>query len=349
LLGKQAMQTRVALCGWLLVAGCGGVGSAGATPSPGSVDAVEMGEPAAAPTAAPTVGGLLWDVEIFGGGGRLRGVWGSSATDVYAVGDGGIVVRSSGDGRWTTLPSGCSDDLHAVWGAGPDEIYVVGAVAMPSWSGSVLRSTDRGASWRLTRNAGTLHASIWGTGGDDVYVADYHALYHSVDHGVSWNAITLATLEVDAVWGVARDDLFAVGNSNANQQTIVHSRDAFASVTAAQPGNPDGLLAVWGSGAADVWAVGAPASVYRSGDDGASWDDVTPPEDVGGVVGVWGSAADDVYVVTVRGLLLHTADGGRSWTSVTLPSRDGFAAIWGATAKDIYLVGGAGQILHGHE
>ena len=328
------MRTRACLLS-LLIAGCGGVATTTVTP-------------ATAPTQRPGPAGLTWTTESFGGSAHLRAIWGSAANDVYAVGEAGTIVHTRGDGVWTAQPSGVRDDLHGVWGAGATELYVVGTVAMPSWTGSVLRSHDGGASWTLTRNAGSFHASVWGASADDVYIADHHALYRSIDRGETWRATTLPSFDVYAVWGAAGDDLFAVGDNVGNQQTVLQSRDRFGSFAATEPGNPDGLFAVWGSSANDVWAVGAPGTVYHSVDDGKSWQDVTPPGGVGGLTGVWGSSANDVWIVGARGAL-RTGDAGKTWTNVTLPATDGVAAVWGSGRGDVYLVGGAGQILHGHE
>ena len=277
-------------------------------------------------------------------------VWGSSANDVYAVGAGGTILRSKGDGSWTAGASGCDDDLHDVWGASASDVYVVGAVADPSWSGSVQHSVDGGATWTLTRT-GSFDATVWGSGTDDVYIADYGSLYHSTDRGASWTTTALPQLQAAAVWGAGAGDVFAFGNDTLNRQAVAKTHDAFADYAVAVPGNPDGLLAAWGSSANDIWAVGAPASVSRSSDDGATWQTLTPPADLGGLVSVWGSGANDVYVLASRGGLVHSSDAGVTWTTVTLPAQTsnsgGYTKVWGSSANDIYVVGSAGQIVHG--
>ncbi|MDP6944888.1 MAG: hypothetical protein QF464_12120, partial [Myxococcota bacterium] len=52
-------------------------------------------------------------------------VWGSSASDVYIVGQRGAVLHWDGDAL-TELDVGVDDDLIAVWGTGPDRVAVVG-------------------------------------------------------------------------------------------------------------------------------------------------------------------------------------------------------------------------------
>ncbi|MEZ4338424.1 MAG: hypothetical protein R3B82_17520 [Sandaracinaceae bacterium] len=52
-------------------------------------------------------------------------VWGSSATDVYAVGQIGVMIHYDG-ASWTEVRTGAADDLVAIWGTGPDDILAVG-------------------------------------------------------------------------------------------------------------------------------------------------------------------------------------------------------------------------------
>lgn len=82
--------------------------------------------------------GMIWHTdgsgtvttETAGTSQALYGVWGSGANDIYAVGDTGIIIHSTGDGTWTKQNSGISEmkALEAVGGSGPDEVYVVGDV-----------------------------------------------------------------------------------------------------------------------------------------------------------------------------------------------------------------------------
>ncbi len=53
-----------------------------------------------------------WDTPDFA---RINAIWGRSATEIYAAGDDGTLVTSSGDGTWTAMLSGTTADLAFLW------------------------------------------------------------------------------------------------------------------------------------------------------------------------------------------------------------------------------------------
>ena len=69
----------------------------------------------------------------------LRGIWGRSARDVYAVGDAGTILHYDGS-SWTPMPSGVGVQLNAVFGVG-NKVYAVGN------SGTILE-LDTTNSWQ---------------------------------------------------------------------------------------------------------------------------------------------------------------------------------------------------------
>jgi hypothetical protein len=102
----------------------------------------------------------------------LRGVWAVDGSHVYAVGDGGTVGFSIGNGTFTqqTLPTGYTTyNYRAVWASAVDDVYVVGD------NGAILHSTGNG-TWTPVVSGlesktpqHTLNA-IWGTpDGRNVY------------------------------------------------------------------------------------------------------------------------------------------------------------------------------------
>ncbi|MFI5303016.1 MAG: hypothetical protein ACHREM_33415, partial [Polyangiales bacterium] len=57
----------------------------------------------------------------------LRGIWGATANDVYAVGDSGTIAHAiNGLGQWSLETSATTAALFAIGGTGSADVYAVG-------------------------------------------------------------------------------------------------------------------------------------------------------------------------------------------------------------------------------
>jgi hypothetical protein len=56
----------------------------------------------------------------------FHGFAGRSATDIYAVGTGGLIVHSTGAGTWTPVPTVGNGSNRAVWGASDTDVFIAG-------------------------------------------------------------------------------------------------------------------------------------------------------------------------------------------------------------------------------
>ena len=56
---------------------------------------------------------------------NLSSVWGSSGSDVFAVGDGGTILHYNGT-SWSPMTSGTSENLYRVWGSSGSDVFAVG-------------------------------------------------------------------------------------------------------------------------------------------------------------------------------------------------------------------------------
>jgi hypothetical protein len=175
-------------------------------------------------------GGVAWQGTP--GSASVLGLWGTSANDVWLVGDNssyapwqlGLTLHGTGgaDGSitWTEVDSQSSVRLRAIWGSSANDIWAVGDIG-------TIRHIDGATS------------KAW-----DVIASPTTAALH-------------------AVWGSAADDIWAVGEAG----TIIHyDGKAWTKTIAAFPvGKKPTLYGVWGSGRDDVWIVGNGVALHYTG------------------------------------------------------------------------------------
>lgn len=110
------------------------------------------------------------------GTGALFGIWGTSATSIFAVGAGGRILQFNGT-SWTTMASPTSLQLSRVWGTGPGNVYAVGDGVMVHFDGKTWQNvplTDGLSDLQIQNNSGyqpsSFQLGLWGTGPNEIYV-----------------------------------------------------------------------------------------------------------------------------------------------------------------------------------
>ncbi|MBK6462831.1 MAG: hypothetical protein IPF92_17765 [Myxococcales bacterium] len=106
----------------------------------------------------------------------LEGVWGSSASDVWAVGRLGTIRHiTPADDRWQRVESPSQEDLHWVWGAGPSDVWAVGN------GGTILHFDGRSftkSTAQLPLGAKPSLRGIWGSSPNDVWIVGEGIVLH---------------------------------------------------------------------------------------------------------------------------------------------------------------------------
>lgn len=135
--------------------------------------------------------------------------------------------------------------------------------------------------------------------------------------------------DASALVGGARDAAFDLALDFAARDSFADG-GAIAWTVERSGALDDNLLAVWGSGPADVWV--------------ATFATVT----VGAraLNAVTGSATDDVWIAGDDGAL-HSLDGATSFVHVATPAPGPLNGAWSFGPRDDYLVGAQGTILRG--
>ena len=99
----------------------------------------------------------------------LTGIWGSSASDVWAIGDKGTIRRfTAGAERWEIVPSPTTEPLRAIWGAAANDVWAVGDNGtILHWDGTTWKPAV--AAFPVNRKKPDLHG-VWGAGPNDVWI-----------------------------------------------------------------------------------------------------------------------------------------------------------------------------------
>jgi hypothetical protein len=93
---------------------------------------------------------------------NLFGVWGSSASDVWAVGQFGTALRYDGS-AWSSVARGTLNDLNSVWGSSASDVWAVGGLGtIVHWDGLAWSAAESGTTTRLT--------GVWASSTGDVWV-----------------------------------------------------------------------------------------------------------------------------------------------------------------------------------
>ncbi|MBN9163327.1 MAG: hypothetical protein BGO98_41665 [Myxococcales bacterium 68-20] len=155
-------------------------------------------------------------------------IWGTSASDIWVVGQSGGLRRSKG-------PVGN--------GGGPEQ-----------WT-----------NVKTTVTTANLNG-IWGSSASDVWiVGDGGTIRHWSNDGTErWEIVPSPTKEnLRAVWGTSPTDAWAVGDAG----TILHwDGKTWSFATATLPVGPKPrLYGIWGSGPNDVWVVGEAIALHFTG------------------------------------------------------------------------------------
>jgi hypothetical protein len=295
-------------------------------------------------------------------GNGLTSVWTSGANDVW-VAAGPAALHWDGS-TWENFDTGTQGfSFSALSGTGPSDVWatavgVDGSSAILHWSG---------AAWSVSFSVpkGTDEpVGIWASASNDVWAVGGALIEHF--DGISWSTITSiggsSFAHLSAIWGSGRDDLWAVGGAVSSDPAVILHWNGKSWSFVASPAfdspyfhSPYYLTAVWGTGPADVWSVGADLSYDAVAIhwDGLHWSAVDGLGALGaplGAAAVWGSSSSDVWIVGPDfdgrgpGGIAHW--NGAKWSSVATPTTPALRAITGTSATDAWAVGDLGVLLH---
>ena len=238
-----------------------------------------------------------------------------SASDGWAVGQGGAIIRWSGSSwKCTTSPVASPNDLRGVWLASTADGWAVGDAAAPALS-QIFRWD--GANWglyqtspvaaRLNAIHGTDTTNVFAVGNSTGSTAPPAIVRWT--GGPTWVNLSPAGVAVGqnltGVFAVNPSLAFAVGTSG---MMLRWDGSVWASILSATSNT---LRGIWMVSGTDGWAVGDAGTIVRW--NGAAWAAETSPTS-NRLNGVQALNDTDVWAVGNSGTIAHR--NGLGWTLV---------------------------------
>jgi len=268
---------------------------------------------------------------------NLFGIWGSSPSDMWIVGQGGRLLYWNGK---VLLPrdSGTTADLYGVGGTGPSDVWFVGSKAKAlHWNGATVADQSPPLGDLTLRAVGAA------AGGATVLVAgDAGTVYRFQEGGwkpentkSSFNLRSIAVSSSGNAWAVGDQGVgIKLSGGSWTSQNLPK-----ANVT---------LRAIALSPAGRWYACGDTG--YLAATTAGTWE-ATLANDTQGrdAYGLWGVSDSEAWAIGQKGVLLHLV--GKKWQlddiAGTYMKDATLRALWGHTGDDLppagFAVGDAGS------
>lgn len=276
---------------------------------------------------------------------NFLGIWGSSKTNIIAIGevglmrtydgtkwspvDGRLKVQTSTGGPQTTI----MDTLNSIAGSGSDDIWIAGENLTAFhyngafWS-EVERVNSSGQGWKSVYSLGRGVALFVGP-------ANVSMICETNSTGAqckksTWNTDPTRAFNQNAVWGSSRNNIWSVGDWGSILHFNGMQWEPYSNATIHI------LRAIWGTGPNDIYVAGDSGRILR-------WDGVALREFATGVTpwtmsAISGTGPTDIWFVGAGGQILHF--DGTAWRVMsTGNSNDALNSIWSSATNRAWAVG----------
>jgi hypothetical protein len=198
----------------------------------------------------------------------------------------------------------------------------------------------------VSLGTGAILGQTWGPAKNDIYVVDSKGEVFRFDTVTNQfllfnNGNLISGGCCTGIWGFSDTNIYVGGSV-----VIAHYNGAWQNQTV--PGGSS-VIAVWGSAANNLFAVGAGGLILHS-DGSGTWTAMTS-NTTADLHAVWGSGANDVYAVgwnaTPLSVILHF--NGTSWSTQTNPltsTQQKFNTVWVAPDGEAWIGDLIGPVLH---
>lgn len=134
--------------------------------------------------------------------------------ELFIAGQAGVVLRRNGE-SFETMDTPTDQDLWGIWGSSPSDLYAVGGIPFPGGEPTIIHydgSTWEAIEVpELMRANVFAFFKVWGSGPNDVWVVGQRGAVVHWD-GTSWSEELIgASVDMISLWGTGPDRIVVVG------------------------------------------------------------------------------------------------------------------------------------------
>ena len=234
--------------------------------------------------------GTAWSAQASGTTDFINGIWGSSAASIWAVTTGGAILHYNGS-SWSVYTSPTTHSLNGIWGYDADHIVAVGdSGTIVRWDGIAWTTQNSGTSVNLACVAGVTPSLVWAAGGSGTTLKW---------NGTTWSAVTSGTTNfINNVYAADSSTVFVTAGTEVRRFDGGSWTVQSTGLTAPQ--------GIWGTSSNQVWVSSWGGKIAYW--NGTTWSLQTT-----------GTTKDFVYV-SGTGLMNHWAVGPQGATLMFTPA-----------------------------
>lgn len=237
-------------------------------------------------------------------GNRLNDMVFADGNTGYAVGNGGVIMKSTNRGlSWELMDSATVVNLNGVCFTSPTKGYVAG-------DNGVLLTMDGSGQWTSMESGTHYHLNTVGAASpDEVFAAGYKGLILKKS-GDTWEEVESPTIH--AIYSID----FATGSlgiAAGDSGTILRTTDAGITWTLVDVPYNSAFFDVYFPSENTGYITGQQGLILKTTDGGSTWTNISYAQVESNLISVHFYNDTSGYACGAKGVILSTFNGGASW------------------------------------
>lgn len=281
-----------------------------------------------------------WVQQISAVTSSLNSIFFTDASNGYAVGDGGKILKTTNGGtNWNSQTSGTLSQLNSVFFTSPTTGYVVGA------SGLIRKSTTSGTSWTAqTSNTTSYLYGVYFTDINNGYAVGFSGtILKTTNGGTNWTSKTSNTTDaLYSVYFTSTSTGYAVGG--ATSSLILKTIDGGTTWTPQSCAAASILKSVYFTGVDTGYVAGDAGVIYKTLDGGTNWV-LQPSSTTLAIHSIFFPNDNTGYAMCNAGYVGKTSNASTTWAVSATITANVLMSVFFTSVNTGYACGSSGTII----